>query len=212
MALFIKICGITSVEDARAAQAAGADAIGLNFYPPSPRYVSPDTAATIAQALDTRIKRVGIFVNADVETIEAARAGLGLDYVQLHGDESPEQCARWGKAAIKALCVRHAADLARLQKYSSCDIVLLDAAAPGLYGGTGRCADWSLAAQAVRSGMSVLLAGGLTPENVAEAIALVQPFGVDVAGGVEAAPGRKDHDKVRAFIAAARAAADQIRN
>jgi phosphoribosylanthranilate isomerase len=209
MRLLVKICGITSEADARAALASGADALGLNFYAGSPRYVALPQAAAIAKAIGTRALKVGLFVNASADEINAVDDTIGLDLIQLHGDESPEFCAPWPSRVIKACRVHTAADVDCLARYAGVRMLLIDAAVTGAYGGTGVRADWHLARAAKRHGVPVLLAGGLTPENVAEAVRVVAPFGVDVASGVEFAPGRKDAAKMRAFVAAARGACEK---
>jgi len=204
--LLVKICGITSVDDARAAVDAGADAIGLNFYPRSLRYVPPAKAAEIVRSLPPkRPLRVGVFVNAAPAEVAALDAALGLDVIQLHGDEDPEYVARIGPKAMKALRVTGPESLAALRRYK-CQAFLLDGPASGAYGGAGRGFDWSLARQA-KGTWRLLIAGGLTPANVAAAVAAARPHGVDVASGVELAPGRKEPELMRAFVAAARAAA-----
>jgi phosphoribosylanthranilate isomerase len=202
----VKICGVTRLEDARAAWAAGADALGLNFYPRSPRYVEPATAAALARTRPALGTLVGVFVNESPEVIRARVRECGLTAVQLHGDEPPEACAGFGVPVIKALRVRGPEDVARARSYVGAgDVVtlLLDGAAPG-YGGGGVTFDWSLVAQLVDVGVPVLVAGGLTPGNVAEAVRATRPYGVDVASGVEASPGIKDLEAVRAFIRAAK--------
>jgi phosphoribosylanthranilate isomerase len=213
-ALRIKVCGITCEEDACLAASLGADALGLNFYPRSPRCVSLDTAAHILRALPPFVEPVALFVNEPLErAFETARRLGPVRTVQWHGDE-PEACADPAFRFIPAFAVRDADGLARVTRYlemcRSLDrlpsAVLLDGHVPGLYGGTGQAAPWQLLAD-FRPGVPVILAGGLTPENVAEAVRAVRPYAVDVASGVEAAPGRKDPEKVRRFIEEARAAA-----
>ena len=206
MSLKVKICGITRPEDARTAAEAGADLIGLVFYDRSPRHVSPETAASICEALPPYILRVGLFVNADPATVTEAIGRCGLHMLQFHGDEPPDYCLQFGLMTMKAFRVRGPETLDELPTYNT-DAWLLDAHVPGRYGGTGRTFDWDLAARAARKGKPLFLAGGLTPANVGDAVRTVLPYGVDVSGGVEAAPGIKDPDKVRAFIAAAREAA-----
>jgi phosphoribosylanthranilate isomerase len=204
--LFVKICGITSVADAEAAAAAGADAIGLNCYPRSLRYVTPARAAEIVRALPPRRPlRVGVFVNAPPAEIAALDAALGLDVIQLHGDEDPEYVARVGPKAMKAIRVTGPESLAALRSYR-CQAFLLDGPAGGAYGGAGRGFDWSLA-RAAKGVWRLVIAGGLTPHNVAEAVTAARPYGVDVASGVESEPGVKDPALMQAFVAAARAAA-----
>jgi phosphoribosylanthranilate isomerase len=203
MSLFVKICGVRTLDDALAAAEAGADAIGFNFWPASIRHVAVEDAARIAAALPRGLRRFGVFVNASVDDIERAFAAGAIDTAQLHGDESPDFCRAFAGRYVKALRLRDPASLDALSGYD-CPLVLVDADAPG-YGGSGLRADLGLACRAAAL-RPVLLAGGLTPENVAEAIVTVRPFGVDVAGGVERAPGVKDHARVAAFVAAARGA------
>jgi phosphoribosylanthranilate isomerase len=198
----VKVCGITRGEDAELAVGLGAWAIGFLLWPRSKRYVDPAVAAGISRALQRRVERVGVFVNQPLDEIERLADTLALSYVQLHGDEGPSFCAavaqRTGAKVIKALRVSHGADLRDLDRYHT-DLHLLDTAVPGLRGGSGQAWDWSLAAQR-RSKIPFLLSGGLTPENVAEGIAAVHPWGVDVASGVESEPGVKDPAKLRAFF------------
>lgn len=213
----IKICGITSVEDALAAVEAGADALGLNFYPQSSRFVTADAAAKIAAAAKRRVKLVGVFVNATAEEIQAAVSAGELDAVQLHGDESPEFVGRMKAAhsqVLRAFRVR-GDSLGEVEVYlraTKPDAVLLDAYDPKAYGGTGKRLDWDLVRRerSAALGLPIILAGGLTAENVAEAIETARPDAVDVAGGVESAPGRKDAEKVRRFVAAAQKAFDRL--
>lgn len=197
-----KICGITRVEDALAAAAAGADAIGLVFYAKSPRAVSVEQARQIIAALPPFVTTVGLFVDVERDELRQILAQVPLDLLQFHGDESAEQCEGHGRPYIKALRVKAGDDVAaQVARYPGAAGVLLDTFVEGVPGGTGLAFDWSL----VPSGLSkpVILAGGLTPENVAAAIARVRPYAVDVSGGVESAKGIKDADKVRAFIRAA---------
>lgn len=204
----VKVCGITRPEDAELAVELGAWALGFILWRRSPRAADPAVAAGIALALRRRAELVGVFVNASLEEIAHAAEALHLSHVQLHGDEGPAFCAearrRTGAKVIKAVRVASAADFQELERFHT-DFHLLDAAAGAAYGGTGRTWDWDLAAQR-RSLVPLILSGGLTPENVAAGIAAVRPWAVDVASGVEAAPGIKDHAKVEAFIAAAQAA------
>jgi phosphoribosylanthranilate isomerase len=199
----VKICGITNLADALAAVAAGADALGLNFYEKSPRHVSLKTAAEISQQLPPFVMRAGVFVNADEDLVTRAIAESNLSLLQFHGDETPEFCTLFGLMSMKAFRIRDEASLQALRDYPT-DAWLLDAYSPAKPGGTGETFNWDLALEARSWGRPVFLAGGLTPENVAEAVRHAQPFGVDVSSGVEAAPGRKDHAKVRAFIQAAK--------
>lgn len=201
----IKVCGVTSIEDARFLAECGVDWIGLNFWRDSKRYVDRLRARTIAveaKRIQPNIKVVGLFVNHSAKEIEAASAAANCDYVQLHGDESPVFAKRFGDRAIKAMSLEHDLDLGRFGEYE-CKWMLVDAATAGR-GGSGTRANWELAAKAAAGRDGVWLAGGLDALNVGEAIAAVKPFGVDVASGVESSPGVKDHTKVAAFIAAVR--------
>jgi phosphoribosylanthranilate isomerase len=194
----VKICGITNVEDARHAAACGADALGFVFYAQSPRCLSPETAREIIAELPPFITTVGLFVNETPERIRQIAGFCGLDILQLHGDEPPQQCLFPPYRVVKALRVKDAASLARRGEYAVAAL-LLDAWVAGVYGGTGQAFDWKLAAQ-VACEQPVILAGGLTAENVAEAVRAVRPYAVDVSSGVEAAPGKKDPQKVAEFI------------
>ena len=203
MSVRVKICGITSAEDARAAVEAGADALGFIFYEPSPRCVTPEQAAAIIAGLPAHVGRVGVFVDADEITVRATAVTAGLDTLQFHGSESPEFCARFNLRTIKAFRVKDSGSLGQLPDYGT-DAWLLDSYVKGEPGGTGERFNWDLAVEAKRLGRPILLAGGLTPDNAAEAIAKVAPFGLDVSSSVEAAPGQKDSAKVAAFIASAK--------
>ncbi len=203
MPVKVKVCGICSVDDARAAVAAGADYLGVNFHPASPRHVDPALAADIAAAV-AGVPVVGIFVDADRARVERIAATVGLAALQFHGDESPEYCAGWPWRTIKALRLRHGEDgVARAAPYRT-DYLLLDTHVPGVAGGTGvrLVLDALDAALAPRA----FVAGGLTPDTVADVVRRLQPFGVDVASGVEERPGRKDHAKLQAFVRRAKAA------
>ncbi len=210
----IKICGVTTPADARRAAELGADAVGLNFYPPSSRCITEETARAILRELPPFCEPVGLFVNEPLTRACQALARLGgVRLLQWHGD-APEVADVRPFRLVPAFAVRDAASLIAIDLYlgkcrewgTSPAAILLDAHAPGQYGGTGRVAPWHLLAD-YRPGVPVILAGGLTPDNVAEAVRLVRPFAVDVAGGVEAAPGQKDPEKMRRFIDIARAAA-----
>jgi phosphoribosylanthranilate isomerase len=210
----VKICGITSLEDGLAALHGGADLLGFNFYPPSPRCLPPEACAQIVSGLRASgypFLAVGVFVNLPPDPIERLLERCRLDLAQLSGDEPPQTLAALGERAFKALRAPGAAELQRdLDSYparTSAPAYLVDAYRPGKFGGTGQLADWCLAATLARR-HPVLLAGGLTPENVTAAIRQVHPWGVDVASGVESAPGRKDQAKMTAFILACRQAAD----
>jgi len=203
--LFVKICGITNADDARAAVEAGAGAIGLIFVPNTPRYVSVETAKAVARAVPAGVSKVGVFVDAPVEEINRTAREVSLDVVQLHGELTPEQAARLVVPFFKVIRVRGEIDVEALRAYKARAIVL-DTFVEGQPGGTGKTFDWDLARPVVEAGLPVLLSGGLTADNVAEAVRRVRPFGVDVSSGVETRPGRKDHDRVRAFISNARGA------
>jgi len=205
----VKICGITRAEDAELAASLGAWAIGFILWPQSKRVADPAVAAGIARAMRRRLELVGVFVNPTLDEVVQAAEAIGLTYVQLHGDEGPAFCTavaeRTGARVIKALRIGSGADIRAAERYHT-DLHLLDAAAGAAYGGTGRTWDWDLIAQR-RSKVPLILSGGLTPDNVAEAIAAVKPWAVDVASGVESAPGVKDPAKVEAFFAAAQGSA-----
>ena len=189
------------------AWASGADALGLNFYPRSPRFVTAETAAVLARTRPALGSVVGVFVNESPDVIRARVRECGLTAVQLHGDEPPEACAGYGVPVIKALRVRGPEDVERARAYVGVGDVatlLLDGAAPG-YGGGGVGFDWSLVARLSDAGVPVLVAGGLNPSNVQQAVRATKPYGVDVASGVEVSPGIKDADAVRAFVRAVRA-------
>lgn len=209
--LRIKICGVTTVEDARQAALLGADAVGLNFYPPSPRCIDPNTAAAILRDLPPFVEPVGVYVQQPLSQVFDQAAQLGrLHTVQWHGD-SPEPCPSGSFRFIPAFSVKDEECLRRIQRYlEACAqarqlpaAVLVDAHVAGQYGGTGRTAPWRLLAD-FRPAVPLILAGGLTPENVAEAVRIVRPYAVDVASGVESSPGRKDADKMCRFIENAR--------
>ena len=202
----VKVCGITRVEDAELAAGLGAWALGFILWPQSPRAVDPAVAAGIARAVRRRVELVGVFVNASLDEVAHAADAIGLTHLQLHGDEGPAFCTeagrRTGCRVIKAARIASGADLQALERYRT-DFHLLDASVKGLRGGSGQAWDWELAAQR-RSKVPAILSGGLTPDNVADGIAAVRPYAVDVASGVEASPGVKDPAKVEAFLAAAR--------
>ncbi len=195
----VKICGLTSVEDALHVVTAGADAIGLVFYPPSPRHVDVAQAAAIARAVGPFVTVVGLFVDPDAEMVEQVLAQVDLHVLQFHGDEPEVFCAQFNRPYLKALRMKPDVDVAQtLADYPSASAVLLDAYSPGIPGGTGETFDWSRVPAS--SQVPVVLAGGLNPENISDAVAAVSVYGVDVSGGVESSPGKKDTDKVAAFI------------
>lgn len=199
----VKICGITNWADARLSVDLGASALGFNFYPPSPRAISPAEAWRILRRLPPFVEAVGVFVNWPPAAVVALARALRLGAVQLHGDESPDDVAALAKShrVIKAVQVRRRFRPAQLARYRGASAILLDGFARGLRGGTGRALDWKLARQARRYAR-IILAGGLTPENVAEAMRIAAPYAVDVASGVEARPGKKDPARLRALFAA----------
>ena len=206
----VKICGITSLEDALAAVEAGADLLGFNFYPPSPRYIHPEDCARIVSVLKGASRPVittGVFVNSPAQDIRVVLDECGLDLAQLSGDEPPETRVRLGERAFKALRLKDPADLAlALRQYTprpSAPAWLVDAYRSGEYGGTGQTADWSLACRLAEQA-PILLAGGLRPENVTGALRQVRPWGVDVASGVEDRPGHKSATLMAAFVSAVR--------
>lgn len=202
MIVKVKICGITCVADALAAVDAGTEALGFMFYAPSPRNVNVDVAAEIIRQLPPFVAKVGVFVNPTEEEVRRAIGECGLDTLQFHGEETPEFCRQFGLKTMKAFRVRDAESLRQTDAYAN-EAWLLDSYVAGQLGGTGARFNWDLATEAARR-HTVLLAGGLTAENAAEAVRKVRPYGLDVSSGVESAPGRKDAAKVRAFIAAAK--------
>jgi phosphoribosylanthranilate isomerase len=198
----VKICGITNLEDALAAAKFGADAVGFVLYPNSPRYLKPAQAKLIIDQLPPFVTSVGVFAHQPVEEIRRMMEECGFDLVQLQGDESPEFCWRLGSRVVKAIRVKDHGSLKQMAEYSVRAFVL-DTYRENQLGGTGERFDWDLAVQA-RSFGQIILAGGLTPENVQDAIRKVQPYGVDVSTGVEKDIGKKDHVKIENFIRQAR--------
>lgn len=198
----VKICGITRLEDGLAAATAGADALGFNFYDKSPRVIGIGQAQEFHAALPPFVARVGLFVNAQPEFVKAVLAAVPLDLLQFHGDESEEYCRGFARPYLKALRMKPGMDVAAAaQAYASAQGILVDAWHEEQYGGTGKAFDWSLLGAAVRS-ERLVLAGGLHPGNVAEAIRQVRPWAVDVSSGVESAPGIKDKGKIEQFMSA----------
>jgi phosphoribosylanthranilate isomerase len=200
----VKICGITNAEDAAIAVEAGADALGFVFYRESPRYINPTLARQIIMNLPPLVIPVGVFVDEDQQVVRSLMDDCGLEIAQLHGNESAIYCKELGRTILKALRVKDRSTFLAMAEYRGRAGVrgfVLDAFSEQAYGGTGQMIDWQLAAEAAKAA-NILLAGGLTPENVKKAIQAVQPYGVDVSSGVERAPGKKDHEKVRAFIRA----------
>jgi phosphoribosylanthranilate isomerase len=211
VAVRIKICGITNVEDALDAIEAGADALGFVFHRDSPRYVEPEAARQIVLRLPPLVLTVGVFVNAEQKVVRDLMDRCGLTLAQLHGDEPSAYCETLGRPALKAVRLRSRRDflaISELLGRAQVRGILVDACSEQAYGGTGVRADWELAAEAAKVG-PVVLAGGLTSENVREAIRTVRPYGVDVSSGVERSPGKKDAVKVRDFINAAKLASKE---
>jgi phosphoribosylanthranilate isomerase len=195
----VKMCGITRVEDAVYAAALGVDAIGLVFYAGSPRCISAQRAAKIIRSVPAFVTTVGLFVNAAVPEIEQVLELAPVDVLQFHGEEDRDQCERWRKPYIKAIRMQDHVDVdAACRTYRTAGALLLDTHVTGVAGGTGRTFDWSRVPSG--SGCPIILAGGLTPDNVADAIARVHPYAVDVSGGIEAEKGIKDHAKMEAFV------------
>ena len=195
----IKICGITSVEDAELAVEAGTDAIGLVFYEPSPRYVQIQQAIDIAYSVGPFVTVVGLFVNSDKAAIDNIVNQVPLNLLQFHGDESPAFCEQFSLPYMKAIRMRDDLDLdTEIKRYTSASAILLDAYKPGVPGGTGETFDWKRVPR--QTSQHIVLAGGLTPDNVYTAIEQTHPYGVDISGGVESSPGIKDKEKVVAFI------------
>jgi len=198
----VKICGITNLEDALMAVEAGADALGFVFFQGSSRYISPEEAAAVIRLLPPFVQTVGLFVNEDIATVNLIAERCGIDIVQLHGEETPEYCVTVKRRVIKAFRVKDASTLDDLTNYRVAGY-LLDAWSSSAPGGTGTTFNWDIAAKAAVS-HRIILAGGLTPENVTGAIEAVKPYAVDVSSGVEAAPGKKEREKVMSFIRNAR--------
>jgi phosphoribosylanthranilate isomerase len=205
MAVRVKICGITRLQDLHAACDAGADALGFVFYEKSPRHLSISAAAVLLRELPPFVQGIGLFVNAEPAFVEAVLQAVPLDLLQFHGDETPADCARFGRPYIKAVRVNRESDLLKCAAdFDAARGLLLDAWVPGMPGGTGERFDWSLIPPALPT--PVILSGGLTPDNVAEAVQRVRPWAVDVSSGVEATKGIKDAHKIAQFIAKAKTA------
>lgn len=200
----VKICGVTTAADARAAVDAGADMIGVNFYPKSKRFVTLERAREIVAALPPHVWRVGIFVNAERDAIERTRRELALDAIQLHGDEDASLCRGFDVPVIRAVRLRAAGDATRALGSLDADYLLCEGDAGAAYGGAGASFDWEWARDVPRE--RLMVSGGLTPDNVAAAVRTLRPFAVDVASGVESAPGVKDPARMAALVAHAKAA------
>jgi phosphoribosylanthranilate isomerase len=199
----IKICGITNLDDAHAAVAAGADALGFNFYSLSPRYITPENAREIIDTLPASILTVGVFVNEpSPDAVRAIADRAAVKAVQLHGDEPPDYC-RALSSVIKNFSVSTSFDIAEIYSYDV-DAVMLDTKDKHVRGGTGRVFDWSIAQQVRQLVPKLYLAGGLSPENVGEAVAFVQPYAVDACSSLEDKPGIKNHERMRVFVSAVR--------
>jgi phosphoribosylanthranilate isomerase len=195
----VKICGITRIEDGLAAARAGADAIGLVFYPNSPRYVEPEQAAEIASAMPPFVSKVALFVNAPAEEINAVLQQVSIDLIQFHGNECPDYCDAHGKPWLKAIRMKEGTDLlVERDRYRKAAGLLVDSYIPGVPGGTGETFNWSLIPEEIAG--DIILAGGLNPGNIREAVTSVRPWCVDVSGGVEASRGIKDASAIKQFL------------
>jgi phosphoribosylanthranilate isomerase len=201
---YVKICGITNMEDAAAAVAAGADVLGFNFYKPSPRYITPQHAREIVQRFPNVVLKVGVFVNEEIANVQTIMRAAGLGALQLHGDESPEYCTKFpGWSVIKTFAVTDTFDVQAAEAYDV-DAIMLDTKHNHLRGGTGRVFDWSVARQAALTIPYLYLAGGLSPENVENAIKTVHPYAVDACSSLEDRPGKKNAERMREFVNAVR--------
>jgi phosphoribosylanthranilate isomerase len=203
----VKICGITNLEDALTAIDAGADALGFVFHAKSPRHVFPEQAAAIIRHLPPFVETVGLFVNEPLDTVNGTADLCGLDLVQLHGEEKPGYCDSVRRRVVKTFRVKDITSLEPMRDYRVAAF-LLDAWSPAAHGGTGQTFNWEIAACAAQSNR-IILAGGLTPGNVAEAVRKVRPYGVDVSSGVEFGPGKKDSRRIADFISNAKSALDR---
>ncbi|HON58641.1 MAG TPA: phosphoribosylanthranilate isomerase [Smithella sp.] len=207
----VKVCGITSQPDAEMAAQCGASVLGFIFYQPSPRYIQPDEAGKIIEALPEAIISVGVFVNEKLETVKKISDDLALDMIQLHGDESPDYCRQFPAArVIKALHLQNRRDVEEALSYDAAAI-LADSRRRNLYGGTGEISDWELARN-VREKKPLILSGGLRPENIRDALHAVAPDALDINSGVESAPGKKDHEKLRRVFDVIRACHDELQS
>lgn len=208
--LFVKICGVTNIEDAACAVESGADAIGFNFYPSSKRFIVPEKARAISESLDASILRVGVFVNSARDYVDTAIRTVALNAIQFSGNEVPDDVSGYQLKVFKAIHITGVESLDRMKLFGV-DAFLLDTHREGDFGGTGETFDWDVARKAKQFG-NVIMAGGLTPQNVSAAVRLVHPYGVDVSSGVEARPGIKNHKKIADFIRRAREAHAQYRS
>lgn len=205
MSTLVKICGLTNVNDALDAVELGADYLGFNFYPDSPRFIHPDQAREIFEEIPTNIPKVGVFVNEAVETALDVAIDLGLDYLQFHGDETPDQLNPIGRPWYKAFRLKSEEDLIEIPQFQ-CEWILVDAYSANAYGGTGLSAHWDLVRAASQFGKKVILAGGIKSDNVEMAIQALRPFMVDAASGVETEPGKKDRHQMELLISRAKGA------
>ena len=204
---YVKICGITNMEDAAAAVDAGADFLGFNFYKPSPRYITPQEVREIVRRFPREVLKVGVFVNENYDDVQTIMRAAGLGALQLHGDESPQYCSRfYGWYIIKTFAVTDTFDAKAAEAYEV-DGIMLDTKHNHLRGGTGHVFDWSVARQAALTFPEFYLAGGLSPENVENAIKTVRPYAVDACSSLEDRPGKKNAERMRAFVDAVRRAA-----
>ncbi len=199
----VKICGLTNIDDALDAIELGADFLGFNFYPQSPRFIEEEQAFQLFQEIPTNIPKVGIFVNEPIQEVVDKAIRLGLDYLQFHGDESPQSLNVLGRPWFKAFRLKDESVLKEISQYE-CEWILVDAYSQKAYGGTGLVAPWDLVREAKNIGKKLILAGGLNEENIAMAVTAVRPFMVDVSSGVESEPGRKDRQRMAEFIARAK--------
>ncbi|MGB1008287.1 MAG: phosphoribosylanthranilate isomerase [Thiolinea sp.] len=208
----VKVCGITSVEDAEATVASGVDAIGLMFYPPSSRYLSIDKAAEILNSLPPFVSSVGLFLDAEKDFIRDVLSAVPVDTLQFHGSESPAFCRSFGRPYFKAVGMKgllaSGGFRAYADQYSDAHAILVDSHAPGAAGGTGEVFDWTQVPQDYSK--PIILAGGLKPENVREAVTTTRVYAVDVSSGVESAPGIKDSERLQSFMREVRAAEQQL--
>lgn len=196
----VKICGITNLDDALAGVEAGADALGFNFYKPSPRYITPQQARAIIEHLPESLLTVGVFVNEESEDVRKIAKEAGLRALQLHGDESPQYCREFADFyVIKTFAVSDTFDIQAAHVYKV-EAIMLDTKHNNLRGGTGRVFDWSVAQKAALTIPKLFLAGGLSPENIKNAVEIVRPFAVDACSALEDRPGKKNHERMRVFI------------
>jgi len=202
----VKICGLTELNDVMDAIEMGADYLGFNFYPDSPRYLPPEQAKILFEEIPTNIAKVGVFVNEDIDYVLDVAVDLDLDLLQFHGDEPAEVLNRLGRPWYKAFRMKDETVLAEIPQYE-CDWILADAYSEKAYGGTGLTAQWDLVREAEKLGKKIILAGGLTPDNIGIAVAALHPMMVDVASGVECEPGKKDRLKMEMFIQRAKSGA-----